>query len=146
MPGASASAFLRHLDRPHPKGAFVDSRSPRTIFILDDDLAVRDSLKALLEARNFAVVDFDSGSNLFRHQDRADCLILDLHMPQMTGLELLMKLRQRGDSTPAILITGRPDSVTQDEAKKLGVPLLEKPVPPKILLDLVERALATPAH
>lgn len=124
----------------------MDSRSPRTIFILDDDLAVRDSLKALLEARNFAVVDFDSGSNLFRHQDRADCLILDLHMPQMTGLELLMKLRQRGDSTPAILITGRPDSVTQDEAKKLGVPLLEKPVPPKILLDLVERALATPAH
>ncbi len=119
----------------------MDSRSPHTIFIPDDDDAARDSLQALLEARHFTVIAFDSGSDLFRRPDHADCLVLDLHMPLMTGAELLTKLRQRGDKTPAILITGRPDRAAQSQARTLGVPLLEKPVSPKLLLATLDAAL-----
>jgi two-component system response regulator FixJ len=121
----------------------VEALSPRTIFILDDDEVVRDSLKVLLETRNFTVVDFTSGADLLKRGDKADCLILDLHMPEMTGAELLSKLRGRGDHTPAILITGRPDKSAQGAAEQLNVPLFEKPVSPKLLLAAIDKALGS---
>jgi FixJ family two-component response regulator len=124
----------------------VEALSPRTIFILDDDEVVRDSLKVLLETRNYTVVDFGSGAEVLRRHDKPDCLVLDLHMPEMTGAELLAKLRSRGDRTPAILITGRPDKAAQGQARQLDVPLLEKPVSPKLLLEAIERALRSSRH
>jgi len=139
--GPRAVLSYRSARRIKESSAPVEALSPHTIFILDDDDVVRDSLKVLLETRNFVVVDFDSGSELLDHLATADCLVLDLHMPEMTGAELIGKLRGRGDKTPAILITGRPDKVAQAEAQALGVPLLEKPVSPKLLLDAINAAL-----
>lgn len=124
----------------------MEAVSPRTIFILDDDEVVRDSLKVLLETRNFTVVEFESVADLLCHRNKADCLVLDLHMPEMTGAELLNKLRDRGDRTPAILITGRPDKSARGEANQLDVSLLEKPVSPKLLLAAIDAALRPSAH
>jgi two-component system, LuxR family, response regulator FixJ len=102
-----------------------------TIAVVDDDHMVRDSLKVLLETRDFEVVDFASGSEFLdkRVDAHPRCVILDIHMPQMTGLELLKTMRSRGDKTPVILITGRPDAAMRAQAEALGaVALLEKPV------------------
>lgn len=127
---------------------FVDAASASTIFVIDDDDIVRDSLKVLLETRNFAVQDFNSGGDFLRRRggSRADCLILDVHMPQMTGLELLKLLCDRGEAIPAVLITGRSDTAVQAQAKALGVVVLEKPVSFPTLLAAVQQATATRRH
>ena len=98
--------------------------SPSTVFVIDDDEMVRDSLKALLESRSFNVVDFESANQFLNHADgdaNNACLLLDVHMSEMTGLELLRLLRSRGDAIPTILITGRTDPTVQAQAKELGL-------------------------
>lgn len=120
----------------------------RTVFVIDDDEMVRDSLKALLESRDYTVVDFESGRQFLAGQNGVGraCLVLDVHMPDMTGIELLRLLRARGESMPAILITGRTDAAVQAQAKDLGViALLDKPVSHTVLFAAIEQALQT-AH
>jgi FixJ family two-component response regulator len=117
-----------------------------TIFVLDDDEVVRDSLKVLLESRRYAVNDFESGSQLLSGWNGAKpaCLILDIHMPGMTGLDVLRELRGRGDPIPVILITGRRDTIAQTQAHALGaVALLDKPVPHSALFAAIDQALGT---
>src|SRR5260370_18064311 len=102
-----------------------------TVLSMDEDEVVRDSLKALLGARNFATGDFPSCQDFLARRDgtRPGCLILDIHMPEMTGLDLLAKLRGKGDRIPAILITGRRESTSQAQADALGaVALLDKAI------------------
>lgn len=117
--------------------------TPVTIFVIDDDDVVRESLKALLEARRYAVQDFPSGVEFLSRRDgaKADCVVMDVHMPYMTGIEVLKRLRQAGDSTPVILVTGSGDAAVAGEAVKLGVPLFEKPVPPTTIMGAIEQAL-----
>jgi CheY-like chemotaxis protein len=82
------------------------------ILILDGDDGVRDSLRFLLECAGFKSFEFASCREFLDVDcsgDR-DCLILDLHMPEMSGIELLEEMRRRGKTLPAILITGRLDS------------------------------------
>lgn len=114
-----------------------------TVFIVDDDDVVRDSLKVLLEARNFEAVDFASCKDFLAGRDgtRPGCLILDIHMPDMTGLDLLKKLRDQGDQTPTILITGRRERVAETQAAALGAVLLDKPVSHTSLFAALNKAL-----
>lgn len=119
---------------------------PPTIFVIGDDDVVRDSLRALSETRRFSVEEFGStGDFLTRRDHQANaCLVLDIHMPDMTGTELLRRLRERGDRIPAVLITGRRDQVVEEQAKALGVvALLDKPVAHTALFQAIEAALAT---
>lgn len=116
----------------------------RTIHIVDDDDMVRDSLKALLESRGFAVSDYASAAEfLARDQDAAgECVILDNHMPQMTGIELMRKLRERGDKVFVIMVTGRWDAASRAQADALGVQaFLEKPLFGARLFTEIERAM-----
>jgi two-component system response regulator FixJ len=118
------------------------------IYVIDDDEIVRDSLKALFEAHDFIVAEFGSGLEFLRSQDsiEIDCLVLDIHMPEMTGLELLKELRNRGEQVPAILITGRSNAAAEVAAKALGaVALLDKPIAHPMLFDALKRALAARA-
>jgi FixJ family two-component response regulator len=117
----------------------------RTIYVIDDDDVVRDSLTALLESRNFTTVAFDSGRQFLAHRvaDGANCVILDVHMPEMAGVEVLQELRERGDMIPVILITGRRDPGVQAQAVALGASaLLDKPLAHRALFAAVEEALA----
>ena len=124
----------------------MTSEAAKTIYVVDDDEVVRDSLKVLLEAREFNVKEFASGPQ-FLQQDRRPapngCLVLDIHMPEMSGIELLKKLREHEDGIPVILITGRRDRIIESQAKELGaVALLDKPIPYACFFKAIERALA----
>lgn len=114
-----------------------------TVYIVDDDEAVRDSMRLLLESSGLLARDFAS-ADLFLHADSADmgCLLLDLHMPGISGLELLRMIRARGISHPVIVISGRRDPVLDAEAWAAGASaLLSKPFDDQQLLDLIQRAL-----
>ncbi len=115
------------------------------ISVVDDDEVVRDSLSALL-SRQYAVLEFASGADyLGRAAGIAPgCLLVDMHMPEMTGIELLKILRTQGDSVPTVMMTGRRDAAIAADAKALGVvALLDKPVAHTALYAAIEKALAS---
>src|SRR5690348_5916908 len=102
----------------------------KTVCIVDDDSAVRDSLLLMLKARGYEAVAYGSaGEFLDRKTGACGCLVLDHHMPKMTGIELLSELRASKIETPAIVITGRNDSMIVERAKRAGaLAVLDKPV------------------
>lgn len=115
-----------------------------TIFVVEDDAAVKDSLRLLLESANHPVETYDSGRDfLARHRGRDDgCLVLDLDMPVMSGLEVLDALSASRSAMPVILVTGRAGRATRERFARTGtVALLEKPVPGDLLLETIARAL-----
>jgi two-component system, LuxR family, response regulator FixJ len=117
-----------------------------TAFIVDDDEMVRDSLRALLEAHRFRVHDFESARD-FLHDREAlarSCLLADMHMPGMNGVELLQVLRQAGDATPVVLYTGRKDPTLEARALAEGASaVLDKPVTHTTLLAAIRCALGS---
>lgn len=118
-------------------------RPKRPVYIVDDDEAVRDSIRLLLESSGFAARDFAS-AELFLRSNIAEmgCLLLDLHMPGISGLELLRQLRSRGIRRPVIVVSGRRDPVQDAEVWAAGASaLLSKPFDDQQLLDLVAEAL-----
>jgi two-component system response regulator FixJ len=115
------------------------------VIVVDDDEAVRESLRFLLDTAGYDAVTFDSAQDYLDHigGQPATCLVLDQHMPLTTGLELLAVLRQRGQRLPTALITGSlsPDLVRQ--ATALGAArVLEKPLADDALLRFVACAAA----
>ncbi len=122
----------------------IATDSTPTVFLVDDDDFVRDSLAALLEAYDFKVEAFSSGRDFLaeRNGHAEGCLLLDIHMPGLSGLDLLKKLRAEQEATPVILITGRRDRAIEEQAKALGaIALLDKPVPPAALVAALRQAL-----
>jgi FixJ family two-component response regulator len=118
----------------------------KTIAVIDDDEMVRDSFTALLEARNFRVMGFESCGQFLDRPigPKPRCLVLDVHMPEMGGLDLLQSMRDTGDVTPVVLVTGRNDPRITARAEALGAAtLLEKPVNPTRLFQAIELALAS---
>ena len=99
----------------------------RAIGIVDDDQAVRDSLRFLLEVVGHRVETFASaGEFLSAEGHDLVCLILDHHMPEMTGLQLAEKLHADGSSIPILLITGSPSPAIVARAAQLDIGVLEK--------------------
>jgi len=123
------------------------SASSPTIHVVDDDDVVRDSLKVLLETKGFLVEEFSSGGDFFARRDGdAACLILDIHMPDMTGIEILRRLRQEGDRLAVIMVTGKWDAAIRAQADALGVAaFLDKPVSPARLVSEIRKAIGTQA-
>jgi two-component system, LuxR family, response regulator FixJ len=117
------------------------------IFVVDDDAAMRDSLRLLLETEGFAAQDFAAGTPFLeavRPVD-GDCLILDINMPGMSGFEVLEELRRRGEVLPVIIVTARTDEATRARATAAGaVALLEKPHSADELLSLLRRVSTSP--
>jgi two-component system response regulator FixJ len=115
-----------------------------TIYIVDDDEAVRDSARALLESYDLTVQDYRSARDFLAAYDGANggCLLLDLNMPEMTGLELLELLREREVAIPVIIVTAQSDPAVLDRARRAGAfALFEKPVDDS-LMQAIARALA----
>jgi two-component system, LuxR family, response regulator FixJ len=119
-----------------------------TVFIVDDDAAVRDSLTVLLEAYGFEVCAYDSALSFRRDSRKADqaCLILDQHMPMVTGLEFLNSAEGRDLSMPVILVTAHSDKDIRAQAEAAGVfAFLAKPVAVEDLMQVIARAVSRPA-
>ena len=112
-----------------------------TLDIIDDDEAVRDSTRALLESYGYTVRDYACAEDYLRGATQpADCLLVDQHMPGMTGLDLLELLRSKGSRIPALMLTGRSDPTLEPRAMRIGVKLLHKPVDETQLMHFIEEA------
>ena len=117
----------------------------RIVFIVDDDAAVRDSLSLLLETAGYRVICFDSGEAfLAAHPDtRAGCVLLDLRMDGMSGLEVQNKMTSAGLHLPVVFLTAHGDIPTTVRAIKAGaVDFLTKPVDATVLIERIDAALA----
>ena len=117
------------------------------ILVVDDDSAVRDSLKFTLEVEGFEVRAYSSAHELLNDDSlpTASCLVTDYHMPGMNGLELVTQLRDRRVSIPAILITSLPNENLRNRAAAAGISIVEKPVLGNRLLDSIHDASLRPA-
>lgn len=114
------------------------------VLVVDDDLAVRESLKFALELEGLAVRAFGSGSELLEHADlpRASCLILDYRMPAMDGFEVLDRLADQRIRLPVILITSDATSAIRHRAASRGVQhVLEKPLSDSTLVENIQDIL-----
>jgi len=114
-----------------------------TVLVIDDDPAVRNSLKFALEVEGFAVRTYHAGADLLRESELpADgCLVVDYKLPEMNGLDLLVELRKRKIELPAILITTHPSGEVRRRAALAGVILIEKPLLNDTLFQGIRAAL-----
>ena len=119
-------------------------RGTEAVHVVDDDDGVRDALRLLLEAAGFTVTAYESAGRFLAAAPFAvGCLLTDVRMPGMDGLELQQRLRELGARLPVIVMTGAADVPVAVRAMKTGaVDFLEKPVEEGVLLDAVQRALA----
>ena len=123
--------------------------SDSTVYIVDDDEAVRASLDWLISSVNLPVRTFASArAFLEAYRPNAEgCLIVDVRMPGMSGLELQRKLAEMADHVPVIIITGHGDIHMAVDAMKTGAfDFIEKPFDDQLLLDLVQKAVARSAE
>jgi FixJ family two-component response regulator len=116
-----------------------------TVYVVDDDEAVRDSLQWLLEGKDYRVRCFDSAETFLSRYDQREvaCLIVDIRMGGMTGLELQDRLVERKSPLPIVFITGHGDvPMAVDTMKKGAMDFIQKPFDETALVTLVERMLA----
>jgi FixJ family two-component response regulator len=124
-------------------------RAQQTVFIVDDDPAIRKSLQLLIEMSGLPVRTFPSAASFLETYQPGDagCLILDIRMPGISGLDLQQELIRRSFDIPIIVLTGYGDVPSAIRALKSGaVEFLEKPVEDDVLLNHVRRALALEAQ
>ena len=115
------------------------------IAVVDDDAAVRNSLKFSLEIDGFAVRTYASAEELLGsgNLNNFQCLVVDQDMPRMTGLELVAALRAQGVKVPALLISGRLTPAVTRQASVAGIPVVEKPFLGNGLIESIRAAVGT---
>ena len=117
--------------------------SHRLVAVVDDDDAARDSLRFLLEIAGYSVASYGSAAQFLHEAPIGElvCLVVDQHMPDQTGLQLVARLRAQGVSLPVALITGSPSADLIRLARELSVAkVMEKPLDDDVLLDFIEHA------
>ena len=115
-----------------------------TVFVVDDDRAMRDSLSWLLDSVGLRVRSYATAAEFLADHDPAQpgCLVLDVRMPGMSGLDLQAELARRGVELPTIVITGHAEVSMAVRAVKAGaLDFIEKPFSDQLLLDRVRQAL-----
>ncbi len=120
-----------------------------TVFVVDDDPAVRKSLRWLIESVGLNVSTFGSANDFLDalRPGQCGCLVLDVRLPGISGLELLEKLSDRDGNLPVIVITGHADVPMAVRAMKYGaVDFIEKPYSDQILLERIQQAMADDAR
>jgi len=147
-PARASSEHVREERQPTRSGVTAEDEAsdqrPPVVYVVDDDEAVRDSLKWLLEGNHYAVECFESAESFLDHRDdgRLACLILDVRMPGMSGLELQEHLVRLEVALPILFITGHGDvPMAVNTMKKGAVDFIEKPFNEAELRAAVERML-----
>ena len=117
----------------------------RTVYLVDDDEAIRRSAGFMLKTSGFHVRAFESGDALMKAASSLDpgCILLDIRMPGMDGLQVQEALNERGVALPVIIMTGHGDVTLAVQAMKAGaVDFIEKPFEKVVLLGAIEQAFA----
>jgi two-component system, LuxR family, response regulator FixJ len=111
------------------------------LVVLDDDAAARNSLVFLLTVEGYEVRSYSSPMELLNDANLPafHCLIVDFHMPDMNGLDVVARLRERSHCPAAILVTSQPNAAILERATKLDVPVLIKPLHGNELVDCIRR-------
>lgn len=125
---------------PNPEG----SDTQGVVHVVDDDAAMRDSLAFLLEEAGLTARLYEGPSALLDRADRLEpgCILTDVRMPEMSGLDLIRRLRERGVRDPVVVMTGHADVPLAIEAMRLGVAdFIEKPFDDEQLVSSLETAL-----
>ena len=115
------------------------------ISIVDDDQPFRDSMRRLLKSLGYTVATFPSAAEFLASPrlTATDCLVADVHMPAMTGVELFRHLIDTGQTIPTILVTAYPDDRVQERMLSQGVECyLPKPLVEAVLIDCIRAAVA----
>jgi two-component system response regulator FixJ len=127
-----------------PQGDLMPAATPRSVYVVDDDDAVREATHTLLEAAGYAPRSFVSGEDFLDHADlnSRGVALLDICMPGPTGLEVQESMARRASNLSVIVLTGHGDVATAVKAMKAGAEdFLEKPYQPMALVAAVDRAL-----
>jgi two-component system response regulator FixJ len=111
----------------------------RAVAVVDDDAAVCDSTRFLLETYDLEVQTYQSGAEFLRDAPAIACLIVDYHMPGLNGLEVVSELHKRGSKVPTIImITATTDPTVERLAAELGInQVLKKPLSHRVLLGAI---------
>ncbi|MGH7024129.1 MAG: response regulator [Caulobacteraceae bacterium] len=119
------------------------TQSPEVLFVVDDDPAVLAALKIAFEVDGYCVRPYADGESLLAEEAFPDlaCLVVDYKLPRLNGLQIIDRLRRRGVSLPAVLITTPTPGVLANAAAA-GVPVVGKPLLTTALLDTVRGLLA----
>src|SRR4051812_16715924 len=130
---------------PWPRRMGRTMSSERVIYVVDDDAGVRRSLERLLDVVGFRVISYESPAAFL--SGAADlppgCILLDMRMPEMDGLELQVRLLELGISLPVIVMTGQGDVQGAVRAMKAGaIDFIEKPFSDDVLLTAIKAAFA----
>ena len=115
------------------------------IAVVDDDAAVRNSLKFSLEIDGFVIRTYASAEELLAsgNPDNFQCLVVDQDMPRMTGIELVTVLRAQGLRVPVLLISGHVTPAVTRQASVAGIPIIEKPFLGNGLIESIRAAVST---
>ncbi len=112
------------------------------IAVVDDDAAVCDSTRFLLESYDFEVLTYLNGADFLRDNPDVVCVIVDYRMPGLDGLGLIAELRQRGSTVPAIMITATNSPALERRAAEVGIQqVLQKPISGQVLLCAIREEL-----
>jgi len=115
------------------------------VAIVDDDRSIRNATQNLLKSAGFSTATFEDAESFLGSASRAAaaCLVADMRMPGMTGLELYQALVASGEGIPTVIITAHPEELAQARAREAGITCyLTKPFAPDELLECVRDALA----
>ena len=115
------------------------------VVIVDDDQSLRNATRDLLKAAGFSTAAFEDAESFLGSASRASaaCLVADMRMPGMTGLEMYQALVASGERIPTVIITAHPEELTQSRARDAGITCyLSKPFAPDDLLECVREAVA----
>jgi FixJ family two-component response regulator len=142
--GRSGQPSSKAKSKAHKKKV-VGITNPGTVLVVDDDPSVLRSLSRLIAASGFAVKMFAKPSELIASEIPTSnaCMVVDIDMPEMTGIEMCEVLKGSGRGLPAILVTGRTDARTRFlAAQSDSVAVLFKPFDKEPLLEAIARAIA----
>ncbi len=130
--------------QPDHLSVSLETDAKPTIFIIDDDDGIRAVIRSILEEKNWAVEDYATGEDFLKAYSpgRKGCILIDVSLPGMTGLDLLARLNRQDNKLPAIIITGHSDVPMAVQAMKGGASdFIEKPISQEELVASIQRAL-----
>lgn len=126
----------------------MPAASRTSVFVVDDDLSVRRALQRLIRSAGYSVETFASGREFLDSDPRSasGCVVLDIHLGGMSGLEVQERLAARGVRMPVIVITAHDDAMTRARVESLGaVAYVRKPFDDRVLLEAIRKAVQSGA-